>query len=245
MSPDSSINASMLITQTTGQLFGASANKMASPNVVRVQVQECSQSQQPSVAPNAAPSAAPYSHLAGHLRQPPTMVHRHHPYHHHNSTASSTVPTSSCAATGPLFFVNKTLANRGPIVVPSSLSSAMLPPGHDYQATASAATAVNPIAPMTSTTLIKQEPTQHHQHQPQQHQSHQQPQPHRPETPEYTKSFPVMDTTVASSVKGEPDLNIGMSAPQRVYVVDAIKRYAHTNKSGNTHGKRMRQYTIM
>lgn len=32
----------------------------------------------------------------------------------------------------------------------------------------------------------------------------------RPQTPEYTKSFPVMDTTVASSVKGEPDLNIGM-----------------------------------
>lgn len=45
---------------------------------------------------------------------------------------------------------------------------------------------------------------------------HQQPQPQqlcqqqRPQTPEYTKSFPVMDTTVASSVKGEPDLNIGM-----------------------------------
>lgn len=35
------------------------------------------------------------------------------------------------------------------------------------------------------------------------------PAPRRPETPEYTKSFPVMDTTVASSMKGEPDLNIG------------------------------------
>lgn len=44
--------------------------------------------------------------------------------------------------------------------------------------------------------------------QPQQHQLCQQQQ--RPQTPEYTKSFPVMDTTVASSVKGEPDLNIGM-----------------------------------
>ncbi|KAJ6633520.1 Ecdysone-induced protein 75B, isoforms C/D, partial [Pseudolycoriella hygida] len=41
--------------------------------------------------------------------------------------------------------------------------------------------------------------------QPPQHQLYQQP---RPQTPEYTKSFPVMDTTVASSVKGEPDLNI-------------------------------------
>lgn len=31
----------------------------------------------------------------------------------------------------------------------------------------------------------------------------------RPQTPEYIKSYPVMDTTVASSVKGEPELNIG------------------------------------
>lgn len=48
-----------------------------------------------------------------------------------------------------------------------------------------------------------------HQQSPQQ-QQHQLCQPQRPQTPEYTKSFPVMDTTVASSVKGEPDLNIGM-----------------------------------
>jgi len=31
----------------------------------------------------------------------------------------------------------------------------------------------------------------------------------RPQTPEYIKSYPVMDTTVASSIKGEPELNIG------------------------------------
>lgn len=31
----------------------------------------------------------------------------------------------------------------------------------------------------------------------------------RPQTPDYIKSYPVMDTTVASSVKGEPELNIG------------------------------------
>lgn len=31
----------------------------------------------------------------------------------------------------------------------------------------------------------------------------------RPLTPDYAKSYPVMDTTVASSVKGEPELNIG------------------------------------
>lgn len=31
----------------------------------------------------------------------------------------------------------------------------------------------------------------------------------RPLTPEYTAKYPVMDTTVASSMKGEPALNIG------------------------------------
>lgn len=46
--------------------------------------------------------------------------------------------------------------------------------------------------------------------QQQQQPQNMQPQPQRPETPEYTKSFPVMDTTVASSMKGEPDLNIGI-----------------------------------
>lgn len=39
----------------------------------------------------------------------------------------------------------------------------------------------------------------------------QQQQQHRSQTPEYTKSiYPVMDTTVASSITGEPELNIGM-----------------------------------
>lgn len=35
----------------------------------------------------------------------------------------------------------------------------------------------------------------------------------RPLTPDYAKSYPVMDTTVASSVKGEPELNIGKEKP--------------------------------
>lgn len=35
----------------------------------------------------------------------------------------------------------------------------------------------------------------------------------RPLTPDYAKSYPVMDTTVASSVKGEPELNIGKKNP--------------------------------
>lgn len=34
----------------------------------------------------------------------------------------------------------------------------------------------------------------------------------RPQTPEYIKSYPVMETTVACSVKGEPELNIGKYA---------------------------------
>lgn len=41
---------------------------------------------------------------------------------------------------------------------------------------------------------------QHHQQQQQQQ---------RPQTPDYIRSYPVMDNSVASSVKGEPELNIG------------------------------------
>ncbi|KAL5290567.1 E75 family protein [Megaselia abdita] len=44
----------------------------------------------------------------------------------------------------------------------------------------------------------------HMQHQ--QHIQHQQQQ--RPQTPDYIRSYPVMDNSVASSVKGEPELNI-------------------------------------
>lgn len=203
MSPDSSINPSVSVTQTTtttnnNQMFNS--NQATSPNGVRVQVQECSQSQ-PSVA-----ASAPFSQLAGHLRQSLVGPHRHHPYH------NSVDPTSSLAA-GPIFFVNKTLGNRGPLPPASAHSShnrpssAMLPPGnghHQQQPTTSLI--VTDANPMTSSD-IKQEPQQKQQHH---HQHSLSQQPHRPETPEYTKSFPVMDTTVASSVKGEPDLNIGI-----------------------------------
>lgn len=41
-----------------------------------------------------------------------------------------------------------------------------------------------------------------------QHQQHHQQQ-QRPQTPDYIRSYPVMDNSVASSVKGEPELNIG------------------------------------
>lgn len=219
MSPDSSINPTMSVSQTTttNQIFSAT-KIMASPpiSVVRVQVQECSQSQ-PSVAHTA--HSAPFSHLAGHLHQPSSAIvggqQRHHPYH------SSSVPTSSSPVNhGPVFFVNKTLGNRGPLPPSTSSSSVqqhnngpssasiMLPPSsHEQQQHINAPT-VNPTVdgqPMTSTSIKQEVQHQHHHHQQQQHQ------PQRPETPEYTKSFPVMDTTVASSVKGEPDLNIGMS----------------------------------
>lgn len=81
-----------------------------------------------------------------------------------------------------------------------------------------------PLQQNQSTALLEQRPQQQQQqviiHQQQHHQQHQQSgavaaaaAAVRPETPEYTKSFPVMDTTVASSVKGEPDLNIGMDDP--------------------------------
>lgn len=39
----------------------------------------------------------------------------------------------------------------------------------------------------------------------------------RPLTPDYAKSYPVMDTTVASSVKGEPELNIGIKNDMLFY----------------------------
>ncbi len=116
MSPDSSSRGSF--------------NQIPS-TVIRVQVQECSQSQQPSAQ-------------------------------------------SSYMATSNVIFLNKTNAVGNRIKMESNVTPKSL------------------------------------QQQPEQHQLCQQQQQQRPQTPEYTKSFPVMDTTVASSVKGEPDLNIGM-----------------------------------
>lgn len=114
MSPDSSSRGSFNQTPST---------------VIRVQVQECSQSQQPSVQ-------------------------------------------SSYMATSNVIFLNKSNVVGNRIKMESNVTPKLL----------------------------------------QQQQSSQQQQPQqRPQTPEYTKSFPVMDTTVASSVKGEPDLNIGTS----------------------------------
>lgn len=120
MSPDSSSRGSF--------------NQIPS-TVIRVQVQECSQSQQPSAQP-------------------------------------------SYMATSNVIFLNKTNVVGNRIKMESNVTPK----------------------------LLQSQPQQ--QQQPQQHQLCQQQQ--RPQTPEYTKSFPVMDTTVASSVKGEPDLNIGM-----------------------------------
>lgn len=76
---------------------------------------------------------------------------------------------------------------------------------------------------------IPQSQIHHHQQQPQPQQqlppTHQ-PQSQtnviyklsRPMTPEYPKSYPVMDTTVASSVKGEPELNIGNSLSLQIFL---------------------------
>lgn len=112
MSPDSSSRGSFQLPSS----------------VIRVQVQECSQSQQPSAQ-------------------------------------------SSYMATSNVIFLNKTNTVDNRIKMESTVNPKLL------------------------------------QRQSEQHQICQQ---QRPQTPEYTKSFPVMDTTVASSVKGEPDLNIGM-----------------------------------
>lgn len=44
----------------------------------------------------------------------------------------------------------------------------------------------------------------------------------RPLTPEYTAKYPVMDTTVASSMKGEPALNIGKRFTNKSYVINNL-----------------------
>lgn len=46
----------------------------------------------------------------------------------------------------------------------------------------------------------------------------------RPLTPDYAKSYPVMDTTVASSVKGEPELNIGKDNPHYFAVANSPQK---------------------
>lgn len=49
----------------------------------------------------------------------------------------------------------------------------------------------------------------------------------RPNTPDYPKTYPLMDTTVASSVKGEPELNIGMFINHRSPVTQIWTGYYH------------------
>lgn len=147
MSPDSSINS----TNTLNIVQPTSTSKPIQ-TVIRVQVQECSQSQQPS---------SYYLNSSGSIIQQHNqqqVVQQHHQLLQQQQAQSSNI-----------FYNNKNINNR----------------------------MVN-----DQNTIIKS-PIMNTMHQPQQQQ------PHRPETPEYTKAFPVMDTTVASSVKGEPDLNIG------------------------------------
>lgn len=169
MSPDSSINSA-----TKSLLAGNTANSKAYQTVIRVQVQECSQSQQPA-----------------HHQQPQQQSI----FMQATSTASATTTPviMPAASSGNIYFVkseygqHQRISNDHQMLKQSAIVGAVLQPAM-----------LQPVQPQQQlqqvTVAVQQQ---------------QQQQPRRPETPEYTKGFPVMDTTVASSVKGEPDLNIG------------------------------------
>lgn len=169
MSPDSSINSA-----TKSLLAGNAASSKPYQTVIRVQVQECSQSQQPA-----------------HHQQPQQSI-----FMQATSTASvsATPVIMPAASSGNIYFVkseygqHQRISNDHQMLKQSAIVGAVLQPAM-----------LQPVQPQ------QQQPIQQVTVAIQQ----QQQQPRRPETPEYTKGFPVMDTTVASSVKGEPDLNIG------------------------------------
>lgn len=166
MSPDSSINSA-----TKSLLAGNNVNAKPYQTVIRVQVQECSQSQQPA-----------------HHQQPQQSI-----FMQATSTAASATATPvimPAASSGNIYFVkseygqHQRISNDHQMLKQSAIVGAVLQPAM-----------LQPVQPqqLQQVKVAVQ----------------QQQQPRRPETPEYTKGFPVMDTTVASSVKGEPDLNIG------------------------------------
>lgn len=145
-------------------------------SVIRVQVQECSQSQQSSSTSTAGNIYFVKNDYVQQQQQKPLQ---------HNGGAIIVAPTPPAALQRNVDHrqVGKTVtAIHMPVVV-----------------------STHPPPPSSPTYQL---PSHQQQNQPEQ-QHHQDHQPRRPETPEYTKAFPVMDTTVASSVKGEPDLNIG------------------------------------
>lgn len=133
------------------------------PSAVRVQVQECSQSQSQLPPPSA-----------------PLSLHHRSAMQHHTAIVSSleSKPTSAPVSTitsGPNVLARERygmIGGGGP-----EPSSAII---HHHQQRVS----------MPENNVIYKVSS-------------------RPMTPDYTKSYPVMDTTVASSVKGEPELNIG------------------------------------
>lgn len=178
MSPDSSINSA-----TKSLLAGNTANTKPYQTVIRVQVQECSQSQQP----------------AHHQQQSQQSI-----FMQATSTASAvaTPVIMPAASSGNIYFVkseygqHQRISNDHQMLKQSAIVGAVLQPAM-----------LQPVQPQQQ--QLQQGTVAVQQHQQQQQQQLQQQQPRRPETPEYTKGFPVMDTTVASSVKGEPDLNIG------------------------------------
>lgn len=152
-------------------------------SVIRIQVPECTQSH--PAQPQNQPIFAEPSAAAQRSNYQTSVIF-----------LNKSIPKSN--------FLSKSLNHESSPSLSSSSSSKLNQPG----------SLVTP-----SKMSVYQQNTQTQQ---QQYQQHQQPPPsqrsdlsniqtqQRSETPEYTKSFPVMDTTVASSMKGEPELHIGM-----------------------------------
>lgn len=183
MSPDSSslMPSKSMVIGASGTSGGGGENDLVMESVnktvpfqslIRVQVQECSQSQQSSSTGNI------YFVKNDYVQQQKPIEH--------NGGAIIVAPTPSAA------LQHRNVEHRQ---VGKTVTAIHMP------------VVVSTHPPPPSSSPIYQGPSHQQQNQPEQH--HQDHQPRRPETPEYTKAFPVMDTTVASSVKGEPDLNIG------------------------------------
>lgn len=146
--------------------------------------------------------------------------------HHNNNNNNNIVVSTTESSSHPQMLAHhmSPYDSFGPPNGPNSNTNSSSSPYHPQPPT-NAVIALHHSGPPTT---LNNNSIYHHQ------QHHQQPPPHhlhphhahshttsngqsvmvvaadsRPQTPDYIKSYPVMDTTVASSMKGEPELNIG------------------------------------
>lgn len=187
----------------------------SSPSTIRVQVQECSQ------------SAAMSSHRS--------------PIQYHSSQSTSMSMKSNSAAVSTITSGPNLLARERYSAINGNTSVNCIATNNANNGGPSSGHSNG----MNVNSNENQQQDQsisimHQQHQPKQ--MHQQrvvmPQSNviykvssRPLTPEYTKSYPVMDTTVASSVKGEPELNIGKTMETKKKTFPSSHSFAFTPKN--------------